>query len=85
MKPFFANIGNLKPIDPFQGGNDKQRAHLNLLVDGYNSIVKLAAQCAGWDAAVALLDGMERRNKDVWVNGVLVTEAMLGQIIAVNA
>ena len=72
----------MRRLDQFAGGNDKQRQHLNDLVDESNEqkaeIEKLQALCK-------ILLGMQRSQWDAWVSGVLCTFDQPSQLVLINA
>jgi hypothetical protein len=81
MNLFFTEVGKIQPIDQFVGGNDKQRAHLNKLVDAVNTIIKTASGCVPWDKLIPLLEGLEIRVSYSEENGQVVTYQILARKI----
>lgn len=73
-------LKDLPNLKEFEGGNDKQRMHLNELVKAINDIRTAAKQDK--DADHALLKGMTRTNFDAWLDGTLATYAQPAQLVA---
>jgi len=59
MNPFFTNTGKVKAIKQFVGGNEKQRTHLNEVVDAVNTVTKEAQKTKAADAVLANLENMK--------------------------
>jgi hypothetical protein len=77
--------GDGEDIEPFEGGNDKQRTKLNKIVTAVNKGKKLGGKVTALETLTEPMKGMERENIILWVNGALVQKAMLSQTIEIFA
>jgi len=59
MNPYFSNVGKRKKIAQFAGGKNKNRDHLNEVVDAVNEITTEAQKTKAADAVLATLENMK--------------------------
>ena len=69
MNQFFTEVGNVKKINQFKGGNVDQRTHLNEVVDAVNTVTQEAQKTKAADKLLAMLENMQPNLVFMLANG----------------